>query len=292
MVDTYKETQSQVYQNINVNGDNINVYALNLDTDDKTLLLGPSMGKKINHKMSWGFSLFYLQRNFRKNQNQLSDLSSDPSNPSAASQEVSTRTSTLLENGVRPVLGFMWSPADKWSIGVKAAYNYLFASKFDEFQSRKPLGDTVTSFLRSSDLAIRKTPLEFSLGAAYFRNPYQVFSWDVDYFSSAQSQNQDVINFSAGFEHFFNETHAFRSGIYTNFSNAPTPSDATSAPLEKIDLLGLTLGYAHHHKGNVITFGIDYSQGSGKVQVFEGDKATRNLTQKRLGLILAASTSF
>jgi len=292
MVDTFKETQSELYQDVVANGDNINAYTLNLDTDDRTFLIGPSWSKKINRKMNVGISLFYMQRDFRRNQNQFSDLSADAENPTDTDQEVSSSTTQLIEKGVRPVLGLMFSPVDKISIGAKLAYSAIIASKLDTYQTLKPVGSTVTSFLRSSSVEVRKTPLELSLGTAYFRSAYEIYSFDLDVFSQTDDDKKNVYNFSFGSEIFFNEIHAIRFGLYTNFTNTKTPDSSTTAPLEHVDLYGATVGWGYHTKGNVITLGLNLSQGKGEVQIFEGSSDTRNLSKINIGAIIASSYSF
>lgn len=292
MVDTFKETQSEIYRNIVANGDTINTYSLNLDTDDRTLLIGPSYSKKLTKNFNAGISFFYFQRDFRKNQNQFSDLSADPENPTDIDQEVSTSTTELIEKGLRPVLGIMYSPFDKWSMGLKIAYNAIVARKLSTYQTLKPIGVTETSFLRSSDVEIRKTPFEISFGAAFFKSTYSVFSFDVDYFSQRDGEKEDVVNLSFGSEYFVNETHAIRYGLYTNYSNTPEPSNSTVAPLEHVNMYGATLGWGYHSKGNEITLGLNVSRGSGEVQIFEGISDRRDLTKTNIGLIIASTYAF
>lgn len=280
-----KERQSQLYENLDVGGDDIDTYALNLDIEDSTFHLGPSYAYSVNDQLSLGASLYFHNRRFYRSQNQFIRFDDN-------SEEVSYSHVRIKEIGVRLLTGVMYSPQDQWSIGVTLAKTHVLDSLEEESANKKRQTDTETNFINRSHTTKRKHPLEIGFGVAYFSNDQVIWSVDFDYYIASESDAENTWNASLGVERFLSHAHAVRAGLFTNNTFAKEPSLATSAPNEHINLLGLSLGYSLYSQLNEITLGVVHSRGSGEVQVFEGSSATRDIKRTRTQFILSSTYSF
>lgn len=285
VVNSKIEHQDQIYEYISEVSNPLNVYALNIHSEDNTYHIGPSYSKKFSDEFTFGATLYYHYRVYRRAQSQLLRYSDGT--------DESTYLNTLKkEKGFMPKLGVMWTPKDKWSMGATLAHTQVIASITDNQQNKKNKGASTFQFGQNADTVKRKMPYELSIGTAYFPSPYVLYSFDVDYYLPTDGSQVDVINFSMGSEYFLNETNAIRGGVYTNRSNSKQPSKNTVAPLEKIHYYGATVGYTMYSKSSAITLGTIYSTGEGDAQIYTGSSAIKKYESTSYRFIIAADYGF
>jgi long-chain fatty acid transport protein len=284
LTDSFSEDQDQIYQNINAVNP-IDVYALNLHSQDNTYLAGPSYAKKINDQISIGASAFVHYRLYRRAYNQLIRFSD-------GSDESTYTNTTKKEKGMKPKVGVMITPMEKLSLGFTFSKTQIFATLNDNQQNQKIKGASTFQFGQTSNTEKRSTPYEFETGAAYFVNPYLLFTTNLDFYIFEGTSRENVVNLSFGSEYYLTEKNAIRAGFYTNRSNSKKPTNATTAPLEHINLYGLTAGYTHYAQNTAITLGTVYNQGKGEAQIYSGSTARRDFYQNNVDFILSADYGF
>jgi hypothetical protein len=285
VTDSMIEHQDQVFQGLTGTVSPIDLYALNIHSEDNTYLIGPSYSKKISSHLSWGVSAFYHYRVFRRAQSQLIRYSD-------GDDEASYLNNTKKEKGVKPKLGIMYSPGDKWSFGATVSKTAILTSQTDTQQNQKLKGAATYSFAQQKSTNLRNTPLEFETGAAYFYSSFLLFSANLDYYHFDDNQHNSVFNLSFASEYYLSEKHAIRGGLYTNRSNSLQPSNSTKAPLEHIDMYGLTAGYTLYAQSTAITFGTILSTGRGKAQIYTGSSATTNVSRTTMDFVVSADYGF
>ena len=280
LTDAMVEHQDQIFQNLTTATNPIDLYVLNLHQEDSTYLIGPSYSKKISDELSWGASLFYHYRIYRRAQSQLIRYTD-------TTDEASYLNTTKKEKGFKPEIGFM-ATLGKLSFGATLSKTLILTSLTDSQLNQKPKGSSTYGFSQLITIPKRKTPIEFQSGAALFVSPYLLFSSNLDYYLYSDSDHQSVLNLSFGSEYYLNEKHAVRAGVYTNRTNNKEPSSATKAPLEHIDMYGITAGYTLYSSTTAITFGGIYSTGSGKAQIYDGSTATVNVKRSNFDFVVSA----
>jgi hypothetical protein len=286
LTDSFVEHQDQIYKNLTDTVDPIDLYVLNLHSEDNTYLVGPSYSKQINPDLSIGVSAFYHYRVFRRAQSQLLRYNS-------GDDEASYLNNTKKEKGFKTKLGVMYSPAKKWSLGASIAKTVLITSMADTQQNQKLKGVATYQFSQIKTTDKRKTPIELETGVAYFASSYLLFSANLDYFRfDGDTSREDVINLSLGSEYYLAEKHAIRAGFYTNNTNSVKPTKSTTAPIEHMDMYGLTAGYTLYSQSTSITFGTIYSWGQGLAQIYTDSTATRDFSKRSLDFIVAADYGF
>ena len=280
LTDAMVEHQDQIFQNLTSATDPIDLYVLNLHQEDSTYLIGPSYSKKISDEISWGASLFYHYRIYRRAQSQLIRYTD-------ATDQASYLNTTKKEKGFKPEIGFM-ATLGKFSIGATLAKTLILTSLTDSQLNNKAKGASTYGFSQLITIPKRKTPTELQSGVAFFASPYLLFSSNVDYYLYSDTAHESVLNLSFGSEYYLSEKHAIRAGVYTNRTNNKEPSAATIAPLEHIDMYGVTAGYTLYSSTTAITFGGIYSKGSGKAQIYDKSTATTNVKRSNFDFVVSA----
>lgn len=283
--DINKERQSQIYRNLDVGDDAIDTYALNLDIEDSIFYLGPSYAYSLSDKLSLGVSLYYQQRRFFRSQNQYIRFDDQ-------SEEVSYSHVRIKEKGIRAILGVMYEPRDRWSLGVTLSKSEVLASLEEETANKRRQSDSETNFISRSSLDERDLPIEVGFGVAYFPSDRMIMAFDFDYYVSTDDETRNIWNASLGIEWFYNHQHAFRGGLFTNNTFSEELSANSTAPNEHINMKGIALGYSIYSQLNEITLGVVHSRGSGEVQVFQDSSARRDLERSKTQIILSSTYSF
>ncbi|MBF0363640.1 MAG: outer membrane protein transport protein [Oligoflexia bacterium] len=278
--DSFIEHQDQYYRDITETSTAINIYTLNIHSEDNTYQMGPSFAYEFAPSFSLGLTLHYHYRVLRKAQSQLVKYS-------ASSDESSYLNTLKKEKGIKSKLGLIWSPIQKLSLGFTAAKTIILTALNDSQQNSKVTGSSSNSFDVSSDIRKRQLPYEFSLGAALFTTPYFLISSDFSYYLKPDETKEHTWNAALGSEIFLGESNALRFGLYTNRTNNKDVSSSTLAPHDHIDYYGGTLGWSLYSKATTITFGGSYSYGSGKAQVYSGSTVSRDFNRYTMNFILA-----
>jgi long-chain fatty acid transport protein len=285
LTDAAVEHQDQIFKDLTDTVDPINLYVLNLHTEDSTYLIGPSYAKKVSDTFSWGTSFFYHYRVYRRAQSQLLRYVD-------GDDEASYSNNIKKEKGFKPKLGFMISPKDKWSVGVNLSKTLILTSLSDIQRNEKIKGVATYSFAQYKKTTRRKTPIELETGVAYFPSAFLLLSANIDYYAFTDDNDRDnVINLSLGSEYFLSEKHAIRGGVFSNRTNSQDPSSKTTNS-EHVDMYGASLGYALFSQSTTITFGTIFSMGSGRAQIYDDSKAHIPVEKWNMDFVVAADYGF
>ena len=278
--------QHQIFYNVrSIFPDNpISVYIIDIYDVDNTYLVGPSVAYEISERFSVGLTLYLHYRSVDILRNHLLIFSK------GESVQANYRES-LEEYGIKPIIGFMLTPFEKFSVGLKASKNFIFYS--DKFIQgmMSPIGLTGgLSYDYISDRKPRKTPYEYTVGFAWFPSSSFLLAVDIDYFPRPSSEYVDVYNFSAGSEIYIRDDIALRLGAYTDFSNVPPLKENEVNQREKLDIYGLSASISYFTFSSEITVGVGYQFGTGKAQVIAGSPEIQDISYKNI--ILSLSTVY
>jgi long-chain fatty acid transport protein len=273
--DSIVEDQDQVFHDLQSSfGPLITDYYLNFNNEDSIHNFGLGYAREITETLSWGVSLFYHHRRIQRILNQtllFNDGESEWVNTYYESEE----------DGVMPVLGMMWTPAEKYSFGLSVSRVYITGSR-TTFQGEAQLHTLNPNYASSAAIVStsrtgerRIYPLNVNFGGAYFASETFLVSADVNYYSSTRDEEflldyerTWAANFSVGTEYYYSPNIALRAGIYSNMSAAPEIKAGTDSVTEDdVDLIGLSASVSHFGRGSSLTLGFGYAAGSGDSQV-------------------------
>ena len=290
VTDAVADDQDQHFSNFTPAGGNdpskdyyINDYYINFNNQDTTYNIGPSFAFKPCDDLSVGLSLY---GHFRKQQFILN-------------QQVYRRNGEqiwtngyfqIVEYGVNPVLGLMWSPFERWSVGMTARKAVVLQSHSRKQMTSKEadVANIVQPAIETSTV-IRDRPLQLSIGSAYFANDHLLFSTDLTWDQSV-SNSQSVLNFALGSEYYINSQWALRAGLFSNMANTPQLSATQTGQLEHVDLYGGSVSVTNFTRNSSLSVGINGSLGNGKAQVLA--TGVQDLQVWTLTTFIAASNSF
>lgn len=263
--DSVREDQDQVFHNITEGAFTVSDYTLNFNNEDNTNLFGMAYAREINKSLSWGFSLFYHHRRIQSIFNEVKEYTD-------GSSYWYNRYYESEEDGIKPVFGMMWTPAEKISFGASISKTILTGSRTMSQETLKDKGNlnAVVNIVKSGSK--REYPININVGGAYFASEAFLVTLDVNYFTEERDdldiEKTWVANFALGTEYYFSPNLAMRFGLYSNMSAAPEiESGVTSVTEDDVDLFGGTLSFSHFGRGSSLTMGLAYSTGSGDAQV-------------------------
>ncbi len=297
--DSIKEDQDHVFFNVN---NNVDRYVINLNNDDNTYNIGITVAKEISKSFSTGLTL-YLHR--RENQiifNQFIERTGP------AAYEWTGNYLETNETGIRPVIGLMFSPADKFSVGLSLSRIFVIdsSSTYQFTQSRQGysaaptnLPDLTPSATFSVTDSKRKYPYHLGVGFAYFPSNAFLCAFDINYFSRVDDDifgdKKAVINLALGAEYYITRSWAIRAGLFTNRSNSEslpvTRSEFSPIP-EDTDLYGGTLSISRFTRNTSVTLGGSFSYGTGKAQVVSGSNSLQDETIRSWTIFISSSYSY
>ncbi|MBU3915980.1 hypothetical protein KKA14_10635 [bacterium] len=232
---------------------------INRRGDDRTYKYGPTWAYKFSDKFSWGVTLYAVQREYFLQTNRLN-------NTGDSSSDWSYENNRGADFGYQFRTGCMWSVSEDMSLAlVLKKTNFLYT--YNEYQTdEKTSGSSIINHtLTKTSNDFRATPLEMTVGFAWFASAYTLIAADFDYYLIDDDDKVNVLNVSAGIEYYINEKNVLRGGIYTNNDNDKTPSSSTTG-IDKIDMVGVTAGYSLFNGPTMITAGAVLSYGVGKTQ--------------------------
>lgn len=295
VTDAIKENQDQRFTGLDGDEDSLTI---NFNNKEFTYKLGASYARRVSDSLSLGATL-YLHMREHETVNNLLITFDDGSQPDW--RYVQTQTD---EWGVEPVLGLMWTPVDRVSVGLSVRRPIVFASdtyinltchpSTGSANATCPLGQ-INSTIQTSDDK-RKYPWEIRAGIAWFPSNSLLLAADLTYFTQTKDPLGDrtleaTWNLHLGMEYYFNTNWAMRAGLYTNRANTPSSrsdfdSDFTS--YEHVDLTGLSLSVTRFTRSSSLTAGFSYARGDGEAEVIPGTISDVNAS----GLTLFLSTTY
>lgn len=257
----------------------IDRYVINMNDTDYTYNFGPSYAMKINDKVSIGTTLYLHYRDRELISNQLVTVDE------GGRYEWNNVYGSITEWGVKPIVGAMWMPADKISVGLTMSKTFIL----DTERTIQTTCDT--SFLSSAMCGglgyglhynvfesddNRELPLTATLGVAYFPSENLLLSADLTYYNDASYSithrdkvtgavskesipQEETVNVTVGAEYYPTERIALRGGLFTNMANTPELSSGKVNQPEHIDMYGASLSITRFTRASSLTLGGSYS---------------------------------
>ena len=298
VTDALLENQDSVFYNLP--GTTIQQFTLNLNNEEKTYKLGPSYARAISDEFAMGITLYGHFRNTETIFNQ-NILFND------GTYEWSNQYVQTSEMGVEPVLGLMWSPFDKVSLGmsirstwlVSASTDYQFACSTDYTSSScnsTATNKTTPTPIVSSSTDKRSYPISTSVGLAYFPNDQLIYSIDFDFHTATNDDSfrdrEATWNLKGGVEYYLYSNWALRGGLFTNNANTPEIQAGVTNQDDHVNLYGFSFSGTRFSRNSSLTLGMSYAAGNGDAQVVGGSTAIQAINANTLSLFLSSAYNF
>ena len=283
VTDAVADDQDQHFSDFTpTGGEEVRDYYINFNNNDSTYNIGPSFAFKLHDDFAIGLSLY---AHFRKMQfilNQQTLLAT-------GQQRWTSDYRQTTEYGINPVLGLMWSPLERLSLGMSMRKTQLLSSDSRVQQTdKKALDVAIPEPIISTFTTQRELPLEIKFGAAYFANDRMLFSGDLSWAQRAGAR-LSVMNVALGSEYYIDPQWALRAGLFSNLANTPTLNAAQTGQLEHVDLYGGSFSVTRFTRNSSLSLGINGALGNGQAQVSSG---IQDLQVWTLTTFIAASNSF
>ncbi len=285
--DSSFEDQSQVFNNVSTA---ISRYVINFNNEDTTYNFGPSISAEIGKDFSAGATLYLFHRRNKFILNQLVNFST-------GQFEWTNRYYEIIERGLRPVLGVMWSPKEKLSIGLSVSQNILYGTSVNVQDTQRAANvtdvNTITFNTYGGPNVTKKYPVQVRGGVAYFVSPELLLSGDVIYSASVSDPNFGdkvaVVNGAVGAEYFLSKNWAIRGGLFTDMANTPEVKSGRINQEEHVDLYGLSLSTSNFTRNTSITLGTSITKGKGDAQII-GDVTDIQTVNVTTWMVFLSST--
>jgi long-chain fatty acid transport protein len=300
--DTSTSDQDQEFNNIPTTlggGNTMTRYVINFNETDNTYLIGPSYAMEVQKGLSVGATLYFHKRERQTINNQIINLQN--AGPGGTFHQWLNSYYQVSESGLRPTLGMMWSPLEKWAFGLTVSRVFVLDSQVTSQSvcTGECGGVGVTTPQVSTVVSNEKRnhPLMIGVGAAWFPSELLMVTADLTYYGETEASAVDhkkemVVNFAAGVEYYFEHNWAVRAGVFTNMANtSPIVAGNTDQP-ENVDLYGGTLSLTRFSGNSSTTLGFAYSMGSGQAQLFGGSPTVQDVDRTALMVFLSASYSY
>jgi len=187
------------------------------------------------------------------------------------------------EWGVHPILGLMWKPNEKYSLGLSLSRIFVLSEDYvidysavEVYMGNKANPSSFYSAQGATD-SKREYPWAIRVGAAYAFSPALLFSWDLAFYTATDRQDNGAIpstfatksffNTALGTEYHISDTWILNAGFFTNLANTDMDDLQPNEHRESIDMYGGTLGLTYKQGGYLISIGTSYSAGTGKAIV-------------------------
>jgi long-subunit fatty acid transport protein len=316
--DSTMEDQQQAFRDLPLSpsiqpfnpGVTISSYTINFNNENNIYNFGPSVAIELADNFSTGLTLYFYQKTQRWTLNQLIKTSSGGS-------EWTNQYYHANEWGVRPILGFMWSPVNNVSVGLAFSKIFIEGSDTNFMYTYRRENIAVDNNPLDNNLAIlpdgasgtsakREYPTQVSLGVAWFPTQSFLITGDVNYFTKVNEQDvtvggqsiplrqlaEPVTNIALGTEYYFTKNWALRAGFFTDKANTPNVEEGGINQSEHIDLYGGTLSISNFSRNTSVTFGGGFIDGTGKAQIIGGSTRIQDTVSEGWILFLSSSYSY
>lgn len=287
--DSNQEDQDQMYTLTSAGA----THVINFNNKNDTNLFGPSLAVQLSDNFSVGTTVYVHKRNTEAILN-----NSVLSTAGTTYQWVNQYTESD-EWGVRPIVGVMWAPTEKVSIGLTAAKTFVLSSNV--LVQSTSSNNTVPFPDRKYDKFYdkREYPYQFSAGIAVFPSSSLLISGDLSYstaydytFIGNLNKRDAVINGALGAEYYFNKSWALRAGLFTDFASTPKIENDTSNQFEHVDLFGGSMTLSHFTRNTSISAGGSYKYGNGKAKIAGGANGIQDVTADNWTIFISSSYSY
>ncbi|MDD2897076.1 MAG: outer membrane protein transport protein [Desulfuromonadaceae bacterium] len=270
---------------------------INFNNKNDTNLFGPSAALQLNDSFSIGATLYVHKRSTEAILN-ASNLYGAGSAAADLGNLASWANSYIEtdEWGLKPILGVMWSPIEKVSLGVTVSKTIILTS--DILKQETSTANNPARIYESYNYK-REYPYQIAAGVACFPNSSLLLTGELSYYSSfdytwvnGTEKRNAVLNGALGTEYFLNKNWAVRSGLFTDFSNTPSITEGYVNQREHIDMFGGSLTVSHFTKNTSLSCGGSYKFGSGKTQLFKDSVSIQNVDASNWTLFVSSSYSY
>lgn len=278
-------------------------FTINFNNTDTTINAGPSYAVTIGKNFALGITMYGVMRTQEQILNQMFDFENSASASTTDIYHWENSYVAREEYGVKPLLGIMYTPFEKLSLGMTVSQVYMLRSSTNlqtscstTFEPAFGVGacnegamDTISQAYSGS----REFPLVIGFGAAYFATNALILSADATYHSPINGTRIPVVNASAGLELYVTDTIAIRMGTYTNFSNTKELTvGVLNANPEHIDMYGGSFSFTSFTRSSSLTLGVTGSYGSGEAQVIQGSPNLNNVEAYTATAFMSAAYSY
>lgn len=289
VTDSILEDQDQHFSNLTLGSGGgavaIDDYFINFNNQDNTFRFGPSYALRLSDRLSLGMTLYSYYRKQELILNQQIYYT-------AGNTLWTNQYFEITESGIEPIIGMMWTPAERLSVGLSMRQVMLYYSgaraQVTQYPSASP---TMPAPVLSTSTEKRDLPLNTRLGVAWFASQNLLLASDIAHYSAAGNRIS-IMNYSLGGEYYFSPAWATRFGLYTDNSNTPELAAGKTSQLEHVDLTGLSLSLSRFTRSSSLTLGINTVSGSGEAQVLSGTTDTQDLSIAGLTIYISASYSY
>ena len=300
--DSMEIRQKQSFYNIrsSYSGNPIDHFIININDSDKTYLFGPSYARRITENLSLGVTLYAFYRDKQIIRNQVLQFNQ-------GEHYWLNYYEDQQDWGYRPMLGAVWEPVDKLSIGLTFSKIYVSSSSHEQqtllrdSTATTPVeingdsydfSDTDTLYINSQDSSDRdEYPLRTTLGLAWFYSPRFLLTTDFSY-SASVADKEAVLNAALGAEYYLRDDIALRTGLFSDLANTPSLSKTKTNQAEHVDSYGISLSLTYFNRSSSISLGTSYALGSGEAQVVADSTVIQDVEMHTFALFLAASYAF
>jgi long-chain fatty acid transport protein len=267
-------------------------YTINFNNEENTYLVGPSIAGELTNSLSAGLTLYMYHKGSQSILNQFIVLQD-------GRFEWSNQYIEKVERGYKPIIGVMWTPVEKLSIGLSLAKIFVYSSSImSQSITKDANAPTPNDFIRLDvgDSTNKKYPYELRIGAGYFPSNSLLVSADAAYYTKVtdpvNGDRVSVMNLAVGTEYFLSKSWAVRGGIYSDLANTPKLDPTRANQDEKIDLYGLSMSVSNFSRNTSITLGGSITSGSGKAQILSGSNEIQKVDQAGWMMFLSSSYSY
>lgn len=316
--DSITENQLQTYSNYPIDplyqplnpGVSVSSFTINYINEYNVYNFGPSIATELADNFSAGLTLYYYKKTDLFILNQVTNFSN-------GGVDVTSQYYNTDEWGVRPVLGFMWSPMNDLSVGLALSrvfiegsstsfMNTLMIQNFTLPENPPVTSATIIPNGASQTNVKREYPTQVSLGLAWFPTQSLLVSGDIKYFTKVNEQDvtlggqsyvlrqlaEPVTNVALGTEYYLNKNWAVRAGFYTDKSNTANVEAGGINQPEHIDLYGGTMSISNFTRNTSVTFGGGITEGSGNAQMVSDNTRIQSCTSRGWSLFLSSSYTY
>lgn len=270
-----------------------NSTVINFNNKNDTNLFGPSAALQVSDSLSVGATLYVHKRNTE------AILNASNVNAAGVIDQWSNGYVESDEWGLKPVVGVMWSPMDKLSLGLTLSKTVVLTSEILRQTTSYEAATPSTSRTYVEYDFKRKYPYQVTAGVAFFPDSSLLISGDLSYYSAFDytwvdglNKREAVINGALGAEYYVNKNWAVRGGLFTDFANTPKVVEGGIDQKEHIDMYGGSLTVSHFTKNTSISCGGSYKFGSGKSQVLGGNSAIQDANSNSWTIFVSSSYSY
>ncbi len=269
-------------------------FTMNLNIRDTTYKIGPSYARQLTDSWSVGLTLYAHIRDFKTINNQWFSMTDGSDYWYNSYMESS-------ETGIDPVLGTMWSPIDKVSLGLSIRQTTILDSSWAVQSTSVDEAAVAPAAVFNAPVSYkgndkRQHPLVTSLGFGYFPSNKLLLSADFKHYTATEAvgpfpAREATWNAACGVEYFPNGALALRGGLFTNRSNTPPLSSNVGNQEDHYDMNGFSASVTKLTPTSSITGGVTYSWGIGDSQPY-GDTTIKTVEASSLTLFLSSSYSY